>query len=284
MKGNKLDQNKYKNPFKNFIFSEKNSEYLESDIFLNLFKFYEPKFKVNNQEIEKIKEIAVYFYNYVLFIDDIVDSDIYNNKNLDIYIKKSTFSIMIGTLELFELIRNEDEIWEKLYLYINSYITTICYEKNIENRKFDIDEFEKLAINKHSLVFFYLDLFTKDLEEDEKQKMRNVLEKLLVVVQSIDDIEDIDTDIQNNIITLPIIELKEFFNQSNMDEIISMQYLCASGIATKLYNRVLEKLKILSVLSEQYEYLTLNKYCLFLMDKVTKKVDKINLLIHEASN
>ena len=139
----------------------------------------------------------------------------------------------------------------------------------------DIEVAKSIALGKHELLFFYLDCLISD-EELNKFKIVKLLSNIIFSIQLLDDINDIDKDFKNNILTYPISELNSFFIKKNIEsKTFNLTYLCITEVANKLLIQIIEKLKKSCKVAIDLNLLELHSEIILLKQYSEKKLQSI---------
>ena len=249
---------------------------LQNDFFLKL-PIYFKDYIMTSEKDTKLELAALLFYRYITFLDAVVDGDMQkgqtNNKKI---IFQATNSIMLGSIELSECLQNNITLWSSFSERLKFYLNTIISEKKMfKKMSMDIEVAKSIALGKHELLFFYLDCLISD-EELNKFKIVKLLSNIIFSIQLLDDINDIDKDFKNNILTYPISELNSFFIKKNIEsKTFNLTYLCITEVANKLLIQIIEKLKKSCKVAIDLNLLELHSEIILLKQYSEKKLQSI---------
>ena len=255
---------------------ELSSENMQNDFFLKL-PIYLKNYIIKSEKGIKLELVALLFYRYITFIDAVIDGDIQkgqnNNKKI---IFQATNSIMLGSIELSECLQNNIPLWTSFSERLKSYLNTITSEKEMfKKMSMDIKTAKSIALGKHELLFFYLDCLISD-EELDKFEIVKLFSNIIFSIQLLDDINDIDKDFKNNILTYPISELNLFFTKNNIEsKVFNLTYLCITKGANKLLIKVIEDLKHSCKVAIDLNLLELHSEIILLKQYSEKKLQSI---------
>jgi hypothetical protein len=249
---------------------------LQNDFFLKL-PIYFKDYIMTSEKDTKLELAALLFYRYITFLDAVVDGDMQKGqtKNKKI-IFQATNSIMLGSIELSECLQNNITLWSSFSERLKFYLNTIISEKKMfKKMSMDIEVAKSIALGKHELLFFYLDCLISD-EELNKFKIVKLLSNIIFSIQLLDDINDIDKDFKNNILTYPISELNSFFIKKNIEsKTFNLTYLCITEVANKLLIQIIEKLKKSCKVAIDLNLLELHSEIILLKQYSEKKLQSI---------
>jgi hypothetical protein len=268
----------YKKAILKYAFYNNNTESLKKDFFLNIPYLFEPAITFSDTLIRESCIPALLYYQYILFIDDIVDNGIVCQKTeFKDYITKATFSLMLGSIELSEHFKKNINLVIKFNKLFEQYLHIILWEKEIfSSPNFNIDVAKQIATGKHCLVFFYLELLFKD--NDKIQLKDNIL-------QLIDDIEDIEKDYETRSMTLPIYRLDNYFKNNHIEnKVFDLRYLCISGEASELYQLAIKNLEYAKEKSILYKFDNILSFIELNIKICNTKIATITKLINDAKS
>lgn len=280
-----IDGDDFKKQLSFPVISGQSDEELCNDFFINLPYLFEPRKIFKSDHINKSLIPAMFFYNYILFIDNLVDGGA-EKLEFDNLIIKSTFSLILGSIELKELIKNDNLQWSEFKQRFEQYINVIFLEKSLfESKDFNFQTFKKIAIGKHSLIFFYLELLT-DRNEDKSVKILIVemLEIILQGIQLFDDIEDVEVDYSRQTMTYPIYLLNNYYSENKIEKrTFDMKYLCVTGIAVELYKQVNCFFMIAKNTAQKNNFTGILNFLNGHIEICSKKIETISQLIKVAN-
>lgn len=293
---NSLDAEDFKKLLLQDIFTDRLNED-SSDFFIKLIEYIYPLMEdIDKDQLSKLAIAASSFYNYILFIDKVVDRGIdhFENDSYKNRVIEATSAIELSTIELYSLFKNNLQFWEKYRIYKTQYFEAIFEERAISSKKTIIDSisFERIAKGKHALAeFLVVSMFMLNKSElnteHRKRQVLKCVQNIFIAMQIYDDIEDFAEDSENDIWTYPQSTLKELIDSENIvltekQEHLKLQLFYVSGTAEDLLRYGLKKLNESKNITTDLKLFQLESFIDGLIDKIGKKIELINTLINRA--
>jgi hypothetical protein len=168
--------------------------------FQNVVDFVSENKTLKSSQKEQIDLVAKAYYTYIIYLDKLFDQEIEINQDSlntnPLFELTQHHELCIKTL--VKLFGEDSTIFESKAVNSKIYFDALVKEKlfDFEQSNFHLNDFEKLAVDKHIPVFFIVDALELLIEDYPTKETKDMLSYIFRGIQMYDDVTDIGEDLQ----------------------------------------------------------------------------------------
>lgn len=188
--------------------------------FQDIVGFLTENLTIKIDQLQLLDKIAKSYYTYIIYLDKLVDNEIpidsINSNNNPLFLLTEHHELCINTIkELYN--QNQNIVFLSKSKYSKIYFDALYIEKkfDFDHSKLTLENFEKLAIEKHIPVYFIVDAIQVLFPSYPSNEIKDMLAAIFKGIQMYDDLTDIGEDLQNKQFTYIISKTINYLKADN---------------------------------------------------------------------